>query len=324
MTRGRWPLLGGFALLSLAAGLMLGAVPIAPGEVWAALRDAGAPAGPIVRGLRLPRVLQGFLVGGSLAVSGAVLQALIRNPLADPYLLGISGGAAIAAVVVIALGITGAWILPLAAFGGAMAALLLVYRLSLVQGRRLDAHILLLAGVVVSAFTSALVSAVLTLSEAAQLRNAFLWMLGGLGGSSWQSLGVFAAYSVLPLVVLARQARGFDLLALGDDAARHLGADPVRLRRLAYLATGCLTAAAVATCGMIGFVGLVVPHAIRRLWGPLHLTLLPAAFLLGGAFLVLADTLSRSIAPPVELPVGVVTSLVGVPLFALLLRRTLR
>ena len=324
MTRGRWPLLGGFALASMAAGLMLGAVPIAPGEVWAALRDAGAPAGPIVRGLRLPRVLQGFLVGGSLAVSGAVLQALIRNPLADPYLLGISGGAAIAAVVVIALGLTGAWILPLAAFGGAMAALLLVYRLSLVQGRRLDAHILLLAGVVVSAFTSALVSAVLTLSEAAQLRNAFLWMLGGLGGASWQSLGVFAAYSVIPLVVLTRQARGFDLLALGDDAARHLGADPVRLRRLAYLATGCLTAAAVATCGMIGFVGLVVPHAIRRLWGPLHLTLVPAAFLLGGAFLVLADTLSRSIAPPVELPVGVVTSLVGVPLFALLLRRTLR
>ena len=324
MTRGRWPLLGGFALASMAAGLMLGAVPIAPGEVWAALRDAGAPAGPIVRGLRLPRVLQGFLVGGSLAVSGAVLQALIRNPLADPYLLGISGGAAIAAVVVIALGLTGAWILPLAAFGGAMAALLLVYRLSLVQGRRLDAHILLLAGVVVSAFTSALVSAVLTLSEAAQLRNAFLWMLGGLGGASWQSLGVFAAYSVIPLVVLTRQARGFDLLALGDDAARHLGADPVRLRRLAYLATGCLTATAVATCGMIGFVGLVVPHAIRRLWGPLHLTLLPAAFLLGGAFLVLADTLSRSIAPPVELPVGVVTSLVGVPLFALLLRRTLR
>ncbi len=324
MSQWRWPLLGGFAVIAMAAGLMLGAVPIAPGEVWAALRDSGASAGPIVRGLRLPRVLLGFLVGGSLAVSGAVLQALIRNPLADPYLLGISGGAAIAAVLVIALGITGAWILPLAAFAGAMAALLLVYRLSLVQGRRLDAHILLLAGVVVSAFTGALVSAVLTLSEAAELRNAFLWMLGGLGAASWQALGVFAAYSVLPLAVIARQARSFDLLALGDDAARHLGADPVRLRRTAYLATGCLTAAAVATCGMIGFVGLVVPHAIRRLWGPLHLTLLPSAFLLGGAFLVLADTLSRSIAPPIELPVGVVTSLVGVPLFALLLRRTLR
>ena len=126
------------------------------------------------------------------------------------------------------------------------------------------------------------------------------------------------------LVAVRHEGVGFDLLALGDDAARHLGADPARLRRLAYLATGCLTAAAVATCGMIGFVGLVVPHAIRRLWGPLHLTLLPAAFLLGGAFLVLADTLSRSIAPPVELPVGVVTSLVGVPLFALLLRRTIR
>jgi iron complex transport system permease protein len=318
--------LTGLALLAIVAGLAglgLGAVRLAPTQVFTALFDRAAVGGTIIRELRLPRVLLGFLTGGSLAVSGAVLQALIQNPLADPYLLGISGGAAIAAVLVIALGLGGAWTLPLAAFGGAMLALALVYRLSLVQGRRLDAHVLLLAGVVVSAFTSALVGAILTLSEAGQLRNAFLWMLGGLGAASWQAVAIFTAYSVVPLAILGWHARWFDLLALGDDSARHLGVDPHRLRRTAYLATGCLTAAAVATCGMIGFVGLVVPHAIRRVWGPLHATLLPAAFVVGGAFLVLADALARSVAPPIELPVGIVTALVGVPLFAVLLRKNL-
>ncbi len=324
MRRSRWPALLGVGALALATGLALGSVRLPLGAVWEGLTDGGSTSAAIVRQLRLPRALLGFLVGGSLAVSGAVLQAVIRNPLADPYLLGISGGAAIAAVLVIALGVTGAWVLPMAAFAGALGALALVYRLSLVRGRRLDPHILLLAGVVVSAFTGALVSAVLTLSPAAELRNAFLWMLGGLGGASWTSLAVFAGYSVVPLVALGWWARGFDLLALGDETARHLGADPPALRRMAYVATGCLTAATVATCGMIGFVGLVVPHAIRRLWGPLHAMLLPSAFLLGGTFLVLADALARSIAPPIELPVGVVTALVGVPLFAVLLQRSLR
>lgn len=323
MRGSRWPWLAALAALALLAGLGLGAVRLSPPVVWAGLIDPAAPGATIVRSLRLPRVLLGFLVGGSLAVSGAVLQALIQNVLADPYLLGLSGGSALAAVLVIALGIGGVWTLPLAAFTGALLALALVYRLSLVHGRRLDSHILLLAGVVVSAFTSAVVGAILTLSEAGQLRNVFLWMLGGLGGASWQSVAIFAAYSVLPLAALAWHSRGFDLLALGDDSARHLGADPQRLRRVAYLATGCLTAAAVATCGMIGFVGLVVPHAVRRLWGPLHASLLPSAFVLGGGFLVLADALARSVAPPVELPVGIVTALVGVPLFALLLRRNL-
>ncbi len=320
----RGPVLVLVTIVALLAGLGLGAVRLSPGTVWTALFNAGEPASAIVRDLRLPRSLLGFLVGGSLAVCGAVLQAVIRNPLADPYLLGISGGAGLAAVLVIALGVTGAAVLPLAAFGGALLALALVYRLSLVRGGRLDPQVLLLAGVVVSGFCSAMVGAILTLSDAGRLRNAMLWMLGGLGSSSWSGLTLFALYAVVPLVVLAWHARWFDLLALGDEPARHLGADPDGLRRVAYLATGLLTAAAVATCGMIGFVGLVVPHATRRLWGPLHRALLPSAFVLGGAFLVIADAVARSIAPPVELPVGVITALVGVPLFALLLRRTLR
>ncbi len=311
------------AILAVGAGLLLGAVALTPAQVWRGLIHPGTPDGFIVRDLRLPRVILGFLVGGSLAVCGAVLQTLIRNPLADPYLLGLSGGAALGAVTVIAFGVPGSWALPLAAFGGALLAMALVYRLSLVEGRTLDTHILLLAGVVVSAFTSAVVGALLSISSAAELRNAFLWMLGGLGAASWSSVLLFLAYAMLPLGTLLWFRRGFDLLLLGDDNARHLGIDPARLKRIAYLATGLLTATAVAVCGMIGFVGLIIPHAVRRLAGPLHATLLPLSFLLGGAFLVLADALARSVARPLELPVGVVTALVGVPLFALLLRRSL-
>lgn len=318
----RIPLLAGCALIALLAGLGLGAVRLAPGEVWAGLVSSTAANAAIVRELRLPRVLLGFLVGGSLALCGAVLQAAIRNPLAEPYLLGISGGAGLTAVIVIALGVTGQWVLPLAAFAGALTAIVVVYRMSLVRGGRLDSAVLLLAGVVVSAFCSAMVGAILTLSEASRLRNALLWMLGGLSSASWETVLLFALYAALPLALLLWQSRWLDLLALGDEPARSLGADPDRLRRTIYLATSLLTAASVATCGMIGFVGLVIPHAVRRLWGPLHRSLLPSAFVFGGAFLVLADAIARSIAPPIELPVGVITALVGVPLFTVLLRRT--
>lgn len=323
MMRSRWLWLSLLTLVALSAGLSLGATPITFGALWAGLKDPAADAAPIIRELRLPRVLLGFLVGGGLAVSGAVLQALVRNPLADPFVLGISGGATLGAVVAISAGLSSPWAVPFAAFLGALVTLLLVYRLSLVAGRRLDSNVLLLAGVVVSSFTMALVTAILMLVDATRLQNSFRWMLGGLWSASWTTVEMFALYAIVPLGVLLSQARSLDLLALGEEPARHLGADPERVKRLAYLATGFLTAVAVATSGAIGFVGLLVPHAVRRLWGPLHAALLPAVFLAGGGFLVLADALARSIAPPVELPVGVVTALVGVPLFAILLRRRL-
>jgi iron complex transport system permease protein len=323
VSRARWPWLFGLSVLAVAAGLTLGATRIAPGAVWSGLCDGASDAAPIIRELRLPRVLLGFLVGGSLAVSGAVLQALVRNPLADPYVLGLSGGATLGAVAAISAGLASPWAVPFAAFAGAMATLFLVYRLSLVAGRRLDSHVLLLAGVVVSAFTMALVTAILMLVDATRLQNSFRWMLGGLWAASWLTVQMFTLYGVLPLGLLMLIARSLDLLALGEEQARHLGADPERVKRVAYLATGFLTAVAVATSGAIGFVGLLVPHAARRVWGPLHRGLLPSVFLAGGAFLVLADALARSIAPPVELPVGVVTALVGVPMFAILLRRRL-
>jgi iron complex transport system permease protein len=162
------------------------------------------------------------------------------------------------------------------------------------------------------------------LVDATRMQNSLRWMLGGLWSASWTTVTMFALYGSVPLGVLLIQARDFDLLALGEEQARYLGTDPERVKRIAYVATGFLTAVAVATSGAIGFVGLLVPHGVRRVWGPLHAGLLPSVFLAGGGFLVLADALSRSIAPPIELPVGVVTALVGVPLFAVLLQRHLR
>ncbi len=307
----------------LLVGLSAGAVPLPLSAVWDGLVKGGSDSSSIVRDLRAPRVMLAFLVGGSLGICGAALQAMIRNPLAEPYLLGLSSGAGLGAVIAIATRAGGAWAVPIAAFIGALAAVALVYRLSLVSGRRLDPHVLLLSGVVVGAFAGALMSAVMVLSDAPGVRNAFLWLLGGFGAASWRALGVFSVYASLPVALLLFHARSLDLIALGDEPAQHLGADVDRLRRLVYLCTALLTAASVATCGIIGFVGLVVPHAVRTMFRPLHRTLLPVVFVVGGCFLVLADVVSRVVVRPLELPVGVVTALIGVPLFALLLRRTL-
>jgi iron complex transport system permease protein len=310
-------------LATLGLGLAAGTVPLTPADVWAGLWHGDAGSAVIVRDLRAPRVLLAFCVGGSLAVSGAALQAMIRNPLAEPYLLGLSGGAGLGAVIAIATRAAGAWAIPIAAFAGALAAVALVYRLSLVAGRRLDPRVLLLSGVVVGSFAGALMSAIIVLSPSAGIRNAFLWLLGGFGSASWQTLSVFAVYAVIPLGLIGASARSLDLIALGEEPAHHLGADVDRTRRLVYACTALLTAASVAACGIIGFVGLVVPHAVRTVARPLHRTLLPLVFVAGGGFLVLSDVVSRTIVRPLELPVGVITALVGVPLFALLLRRTL-
>lgn len=315
-------LIAGLALLALILGLGLGATVISPTEVWLGLIRGSGDDGLIIRNIRAPRVLLAFLVGGALGLSGAGLQAVVRNPLADPYLLGLSGGAGLGAVMVMAWSPLAPWAVPLAAFLGALAAIALVYRLALVAGRRLDSRILLLAGVAVGAFAAAIMTAILTLSSAAQLRNAFLWLLGGFSAASWRATGIFAVYALLPIGVLVARARTLDLLALGEESAEYLGANVERGKREVLAAASLLTAASVAVCGMIGFVGLVVPHLTRRLVGSIHRALLPAVFLTGGTLLVVADVLARTVARPVELPVGVVTALVGVPVFAFLLRRS--
>lgn len=323
MRRTRIVLLALAVAATAVLGVSLGPVDLSPTAVWHGLLGTDPRAAAIVRDLRVPRVFLGLLVGGSLGVCGAALQALVRNPLADPYLLGLSGGAGLGAVAAIALSIGGPWGIPVAAFLGALGAVALVYRLSVVAGRRIDPRVLLLAGVVVGSFAAAVMSAIITLASASQLRNAFLWLLGGLGGASWRAVSVFALYAVLPLAALVLQARTMDLLALGEEPAQYLGADVERAKRVIVIATAILTAASVAVCGIVGFVGLVVPHAVRLTVGPLHRGLLPTTFLVGGGFLVLCDTVARIAVRPIELPVTVVTALVGVPLFAVLLRRTM-
>jgi iron complex transport system permease protein len=318
----RWLILGFVAALMLLAAVLVGPAGYSLPQAFRALIGRADPAAvAIVRDLRVPRVLLAFLVGGSLAVTGAALQALVRNPLADPYLLGLSGGAGLGAVGAIALHLGGAWALPASAFLGALLAVALVYRLALVTGSVLDSRVLLLGGVVVGAFAASLMAAIMVVSPAAELRNALLWLLGGFGSASWRTLTVFSVYAVLPLTVIYLASRSLDLLTLGEEPAQYLGADVERVKRMVYLAGSLLTAAAVAVAGIIGFVGLVVPHAIRLLGGHLHRRLLPAAFLLGGALLVAADALARTVLAPVELPVGVVTALVGVPVFVVLVRR---
>ncbi len=323
MTPRRWLVLGIASLMAVVMGLLLGAVDISWAGLVGSVTGSGSVESALVRSLRMPRVFLAFLVGGSLALSGASLQALVRNPLADPYLVGLSGGAGLGAVIAIALHLGGPWGVPLAAFAGALGTIAIVYRLSVVAGRRLDPHVLLLGGVVVGAFAGSLMSAVITLSSASELRSAMLWLLGGFGMASWPSLAVFAAYAIAPVGLLLASARGLDLLTLGEENAQHLGADVEVLKRRVYLSVAALTGAAVAVSGIIGFVGLVVPHVMRRWGAPLHRELLPAAFLAGGAFLVAADLLSRSLFRPLELPVGVVTALIGVPIFALQLKRSL-
>lgn len=316
--------LGAVVLLIAVVALSVGAVPMPMGELLAGVREPGGQAGSILWGLRLPRVVLAFLVGGALGVSGAALQALVRNPLAEPYLLGISGGAGLGAVAAIAAGLSGLAVVPVAAFGGALAASAVVYGVAVVQGARLEPRILVLVGVVVAAFCGAITTALLTVSDAVQLRNAFLWLLGGFGTASWPAVTIFLGYAILPLAGLFAAARSLDLLSLGDETAHGLGLPTERAKQFVFLATALLTAASVAVSGMIGFVGLVAPHAVRAWLGPLHRRLLPAVFLASGGLLIAADAVARTVLRPAELPIGAITALIGVPLFAMLLRRSLR
>jgi iron complex transport system permease protein len=303
-------------------GVLVGAVRLTPDAIWTALLDPAAPGASIVRNLRVPRVILGFGVGGALAMAGATLQAVIGNPLAEPWLLGLSGGASLGAVIAVVIGLPAGWSVAACATVGALAAIVLVYRIAVVAGRRLDPRVLLLAGVVVGAFASAISAAILAVADPFTFRAAALWLFGGFAGASWGVVLRFLLAALPGVLVLLWLARSLDLLALGDDTATALGADAGRVRRLAIITTAVLTALTVSVAGVIGFVGLVVPHAMRWLIGPLHRRLLPGVFLAGGSFTVLADAIARTVLAPAELPVGVVTALVGVPLFAVLLRRS--
>ena len=277
----------------------------------------------IIRELRMPRALQAALVGAALAVSGATFQALLRNPLAEPYILGVSSGAAVGAVLTVLTGLSlrFVWALPLAAFTGAVLSMLLVFRIAFSVGRALDTRVLLLAGVVVSAFLVAVIWLVLTFADTESFRSAIFWMMGSHANASWRSVGILTVCLIPALAILFSLARASTCSPSARPTAAYLGTSVESTKLVAFATATLLTAASVSVSGTIGFVGLVVPHAVRLVWGSDNRALLPCAALAGASFLVAADTLARSLAGANELPIGIVTALVGVPCFVWLLRR---
>lgn len=325
------------ALLLLAAlvGLSVGAISLPVSDVMRALiglPDAvGKPVATslVVLEIRLPRVLLGALVGAATAASGAILQGLFRNPLADPGLIGISAGAALAAVTWIVLG--GALLpflpamaerlaLPVVAFTGGLGTTLLLQRIARRRGT-MTVPTLLLAGLALGAFVGAATGLLIFLADDQQLREFTFWSLGSLGGASWIKVVSITPFVIALIAAIPFLARGLDAMTLGEQVAFHVGIDVERLKRRAVLAAAAAVGAAVAVSGVIGFVGLIVPHLLRLTIGPAHRFLLPGSALLGGALVIAADTVARTIAAPAELPLGVVTAFVGAPFFLWLLLR---
>ncbi|MFJ9589079.1 FecCD family ABC transporter permease [Streptomyces acidicola] len=324
----------GVALLcgSLAVAITIGPADIRVGDVWSAVAAhlgwGSTGLSPVRDGivwqLRLPRTLLAAVCGAGLAVCGVVMQSLLRNPLADPFVLGVSSGASTGAVAVVVLGIGGGAVsLSAGAFLGALLSFALVLLLSHTLGGTTDR--VLLSGVASMQLFSALTSfVVLTAADAETTRGVLFWLLGSLGGAGWTDVWVCLGVLVAALLVCLGYARTLDAFAFGQDAAAALGVSVARTRLALLCVTALLTAALVASAGTIGFVGLVLPHAARALVGPGHARLLPVAALAGAVFLVWVDTLARTVLDPQEVPVGVVTSLIGVPAFVLVLYRTRR
>jgi iron complex transport system permease protein len=308
------------APLSLWFALSQGSLNIDAPGLWRALlgNHDNATTYLVIHELRLPRALSAFAVGGLLALSGALLQVLLRNPLADPYVLGISGGAAVATLLSMLAGLGAGW-LRVNAFLGAMLSMLIVFGLSR-TGSAWTQNRLLLTGVVVAAGWGAVISLILAVAPAAQVQGMLFWLIGDLSYASQPGAAIIAL--VAGLAVSLWLARPLNLLMRGENVAATLGENPARLRLIIYLLASMLTALAVTLAGSIGFVGLVIPHILRLAGGSDHRYLLPASVLLGGGFLTVADTLARSGAAPMQLPVGVLTALLGVPVFLFLLART--
>lgn len=326
------PVLGLFLLMAAVAATAIGSVSLPFGEVVEILasRLLGAPVGgsndAIIWQIRMPRVVTAIIVGGALGTAGAVFQGLLRNPMADPYIIGTSGGAALGATVAllapIQLSILGFTFVSIAAFGGALGAVLLVYNIARV-GPRTPVTTLLLTGFALSSILAAIMSFLMFISNNA-LRRIVLWTMGGLGGANWTQLQVVIPAILAALAAVYALAPDLNAFLLGDEQAASLGIR-VERRKLILLGLGSwLTAAAVSVSGLVGFVGLVVPHVVRLVLGPDHRLLLPASTLVGGVFLVTADLVARSAMPPAELPVGIVTALVGGPFFIYLLRKSRR
>lgn len=320
-------------VLAIAAVLWAtgtGAIRISPGAVarvfWDLLGGGLTPgdtAQTIIWQVRFPRVMLGFLVGAALAAAGAAFQGLLQNPLADAYTLGVSSGAALGATAAILLlpetGLSFTFLVPLFGFCGALLALFIVYQMGRVGGR-LPVVTVLLAGVVISSFFSAMISLAMIFAGE-QMRSVFFWLVGGLSQRGWTYVAIIIPYLLIGLALLVYLARDLNIILLGEEEALSLGVEVERVKKIVLVAASLITAGAVSVSGMIGFIGLIVPHAMRILIGPDHRFLYPAAMLGGGIFLVAADTFARTVISPAEVPVGIITAFLGAPFFIYLLRR---
>jgi len=307
----------GILLLALAAvclvSLFAGAASLPAGALW----HSG------IFQLRLARTAISVVAGAGLSVAGVIFQAILRNPLAEPYVLGVSSGAGVGAALAIVLGLSaaGVWMLPAMAFAGALSTILLVYALARTPAGAVPIQTLLLSGVVVSAVLSNMLMFVVSVAPSEKLHSVVWWLLGSLQIFDWGLLQIVSAVVAVGLAVSIFLARDLNLMALGEEPAAHLGLDVEQTRKLFFLLASLMTGATVAACGVIGFVGLIVPHSVRLVIGPDHRRLVTASALAGAAFLVLADSVARTAIAPRELPIGVITALLGGPFFLVLLKR---
>lgn len=308
-------------LITAAAAALIGAFPIPALSLLQANLTPQEQA--VLNSIRLPRVLLAVIVGAALAVSGAALQGLFRNPLADPGLIGIASGAALAVALMIVIigplpGILGLYGLSIAAFMGGLLTSIVIFRFAGLTGASSVTYILL-AGIAINALASAGTGFLAYLSDDQELRSLTFWTMGSLGGALWPGVLICASLVIPATFVLYRNAQRLNILLLGESEARHLGVDSERLKRNIIICTAISVGAAVAVSGIIGFVGLVIPHLIRLTLGPDHRLLIPASALLGAIILIIADTVSRTLLAPAEIPVGIFTSLIGGPFFLWLL-----
>jgi iron complex transport system permease protein len=317
-----WIVLSVALVVAAIAGVAIGVLSYPPGVVVDALRGRGDPtAVAVVWNLRLPRVVLAALVGASLGMAGAAMQGAMRNALAEPYLLGVSGGAAVGAVVAQTLGAVDAFV-PLGAFAGAVTAVAVALAVARATPGSGDPRVLLMAGVIVGAFANAAIMILLASAAPDVVRNALWWMMGSAADARWATNASLAAYLLIGGVLLIAWARQIDILALGDDAAAGLGLDVEHAARRVYLTASLLAAATVAAAGLIGFVGLVVPHLARAVGWRTHRPLLAGSALAGALLVVAADLAARTVRAPAELPLGAVTAILGVPFFLAKLRRS--
>ena len=310
-------------LLASLIALSLGSVPVSIASVagsFTGSNSVSAAERTIILEIRLPRLLLAIIVGSGLSVAGLVFQALLRNPLAEPYILGISSGGTAGAILAMTLCAgAGIFTVPAASFAGSAAVMGLVYSVAHRRGK-LDTYTLLLAGVMIGAFFNALILLVVAVINQ-ELRSAFLWLMGNLSGANPASIAVVSLPVIIASLALYTQAKSFNLIATGEETAMQLGVNVGILKKGAYLLASFITGMVVSVSGVVGFVGLIIPHICRIVFGPDHRLLFPASFLAGAIFMVMADLIARIALAPTEIPVGAVTAAIGAPLFVYLLRK---